>query len=1245
MKKVYNIMFPPLLVFLLISCLSLVFCDSAFSHEAFASPATLGGISDNPFTSFDGGNGAGMCPIKGMPNYWVNTSTRQMVVQDTDFSYSGLGPAIAMTRTYNMPRYEVYSGMFGKSWNFSYESTIDHSGQSLTYKEVYLKKGSGQTLTYQIDISKTPPVQAIPNIVSADTLTWYGTYWLYYQKDTRLTYRYDSVTALNLSRLTSLTDPDGNGVNINYNTDDTIKNITDAAGRITLFEYNANKLCTSMTTPDGRQATYEYSAVGDLSNTTDLLGSSSTFIYDAGHNMTALTVGGKTTSFTKPSGYLWIDSMTDAMGNTTQYGLDSYYNANDVIDPEGGIRRYFNTGGEGYTSGVMDAVGNTSSVSYDWIEGGLPRQFTDANYGYGKGSIFIDYDSNANPTSIRGAHIDENISWVTTNYTYDINDNPITRTNSLGETWNYTYDLKHHMTKIKSPLGNETIMTYDAKGQLSGITDAGDKNLAYTYDSFGNLKTATDQLGNITVLSYDPNGLNIVSMTDARGNTTMFEYDKNDRLTKITNPDETFRIYTYDCCVVISTTDENGHTTTLTRDSLLRVTQITDPFSNTFKLGYDRNTNLTSTTDALNNTTTRTYDAANRLISASNSKGGLTNFTYDKNGNIISLKNEREKTTAFIYGYDNRLLATTDPFNNTPLLKRDALGRVASATNARGAGTAFSYDVDGHVIRKAYDGVTFETYGYDSVGNLNIVIDATGTTTYKYNARREIIGISYPDGKTVSMTYDTVGSLSSVTYPGGLVVHYTYDSRNRISGMSWDGNSIAYTRDGIGNITKETHSNGTESSYAYDANDRIVSIQHSKGTSAFASMAYTRDAVGNTVQETRSLPVSTVITPNTSSVTLNDADQIITRGPDSYTYDADGNLTGITGSQAFSAVYDNENRPVSINRNGVTTTYTYDGTGSRTRAVTEGQTKNYHYDQFGRLLFETDSGGNIAAYYIYSGRRLTAMQTGAGAVYFYHFDKTGNTVALTDSSGNIASAYAYTPTGEVSNSTGFVINPFTYVGAFGVMDEGKGLYFMKARYYEAKTGRFIQKDPIGFAGGINLYAYVGNNPVESVDPSGLNGVGSTFSDFMSGFNWSRGPAGKIIMENPHVNTSPVDFFRNRAIALKNHIYATEGASGAAAAETATATTVAGEALGAMWAAIGAWAAAGQLVETFGAAIKSESVTTTGIAMKETLCNPDYWDMKNFKKEWGHFGLGLKAITQSGWNKIKNGVNRGWKFLW
>ena len=305
--------------------------------------------------------------------------------------------------------------------------------------------------------------------------------------------------------------------------------------------------------------------------------------------------------------------------------------------------------------------------------------------------------------------------------------------------------------------------------------------------------------------------------------------------------------------------------------------------------------------------------------------------------------------------------------------------------------------------------------------------------------------------------------------------------------MNWMANStlysVSYAYDNVGNLLTETRSNGTTSSYTFDKNNRYKTIRHNKSVSAIASMDYNRDDTGKIISETSTFPApDPTLSDSSENGSYNDVNQIVTWGGSGFVYDADGNLTA---GANFSATYDNRNYPVSITQ-GATTTYSYDSFGNRVRSVKSSQTRNYHYDPVGRLLYETDAGNSVTVRYFYRGRTLVAMQAANGSVYFYHFDKTGNTVALTDITGAVANAYTYDPYGKILSSNGTLANSFTYVGAYGVMDEGNSIYYMKNRYYDSTTGRFFQKDPIGFVGGqTNLYAYVGGNPVDRIDYDGL----------------------------------------------------------------------------------------------------------------------------------------------------------------
>ena len=198
-------------------------------------------------------------------------------------------------------------------------------------------------------------------------------------------------------------------------------------------------------------------------------------------------------------------------------------------------------------------------------------------------------------------------------------------------------------------------------------------------------------------------------------------------------------------------------------------------------------------------------------------------------------------------------------------------------------------------------------------------------------------------------------------------------------------------------------------------------------------------------------------------------------------YDNNGNLiTKTLGSNITSYSWDFNDMLPQVTKDGNTYTYRYDGLGNRIARIENGVEKRYV-----GVLAETDVSGNITAYYVH-GVGLISKVTPSNQAYYYHYDGIGSTVAISDSTGAIVNRYAYDPFGQVVNQEETIPNPFKYVGQFGVMDEGNGLLYMRARYYDPEAGRFISKDPMGCAGGdINLYSYVANNPVNGIDPWGL----------------------------------------------------------------------------------------------------------------------------------------------------------------
>jgi len=420
----------------------------------------------------------------------------------------------------------------------------------------------------------------------------------------------------------------------------------------------------------------------------------------------------------------------------------------------------------------------------------------------------------------------------------------------------------------------------------------------------------------------------------------------------------------------------------------------------------------------------------------------------------------------YTYDLDSRLTQVTDP-TGTYQFTFDNMGRLTSASTSYAFLTARNFTTG---------------YSYDAASNRTGFTDPeSGSTTYAYDTLNRLQTLTPPSAfsgtGSFGFGYDGLSRRTQMTRPNNVTTNYAYDNLSRLqsvlhqlAGSTIDG--ATYTVDNAGNRTAKTDQRAAvTSNYGYDAIYELTGVTQATNTTE----SYTYDPVGNRLSSLGLSPYS-----------VNVSNQLTSTPGTSYTYDSNGNtLTKVVGSNTTSFTWDFENRLTSVTLpgSGGTVSFKYDPFGHRIYKSSSSATSIYAYDG-DNLIEEVNATGAVVARYTQTQEidEPLAMLRSSTTSY-YQADGLGSGTSLSSATGALAQTYTFDSFGKQTASSGSLTNPFQYTGR--EFDTELSLYFMRARYFDPATGRFISEDPARFPGGINFYTYVENNPVNLIDPFGF----------------------------------------------------------------------------------------------------------------------------------------------------------------
>jgi len=724
---------------------------------------------------------------------------------------------------------------------------------------------------------------------------------------------------------------------------------------------------------------------------------------------------------------------------------------------------------------------------------------------------------------------------------YNTNGQLTALTNALSQVVTLGYNTNGYLTSIGGPLGITNSFTYDGYGRVHTVTDSEGYAITTSYDNLDRPTNITYMDGTYEQIVY--NALDPALHRDRDGHWTSLTYDSLRHLTDVYDGlGRHTELNWCTCGALASIVDPNGNVTAWIRDIQNRVTQKIYPDLTTITYNYETNkSRLLSVTDAKNQTTRYNYFMDNNVRQVSFSNAVVTPsvmFAYDTNYNrLITMIDGVGTNTYAYYTVTNGQLGA---------------GMLASVSNSfSGSYVIYNYDALGRVTNRAINNVA-EQLTYDALGRLTVITNALGiftnmylratalvttnftpfgiTTVFNYmgvtnDERLQTIWNQRTNGVTLSKfdySYDPLGQITNWTQQADSTVTNVeviqYDPVNQLLTVTVHNNTVAgailnqyaYGYDTAGNRTTEQISSGNAgpvgmSQSSYNANNQLTSRAGATGSMLFAG-SISKQAMVTVAGKSATINHQTTNFTGYSSVTngtntipivandyngnsaTNKYQVVVTNNGVAKTiaFDLNGNETSVvTATSTNSYQWDAANRLVSITGSTNQSLFSYDGFGRRVQIVemTNGvaaSTNKYVWCGFD-ICEQRNSAGAVSKRYFNEGEQISGLN------YFFTKDHLGSIREMLDSGGTIQARYSYDPYGRRTKISGSLDADFGFTGQYYHVPSG--LCLAAFREYDPDLGRWLSRDPIAEMGGLNLYAYVINDPVNLTDFYGTCGAG------------------------------------------------------------------------------------------------------------------------------------------------------------